>query len=77
MEPIGIEPLMISGRLPTWRVGQRRAIEDRDPRPIEDQLFPTSELPDESQVGGDGRGPSQRPYLGVDTTTPPEKGSLT
>jgi excisionase family DNA binding protein len=43
-----------SGRLPSRRVGQRHAIEDRDLRAIEDELFPMSELPGEWQVGDDG-----------------------
>lgn len=43
-----------SGRLPAHRVGQRHAIEDRDLRTIEDELFPMAELPQEWQIGDEG-----------------------
>ena len=43
-----------SGRLAARRVGRRHAIEDRDLRTIEDELFPMAELPQEWQVGDDG-----------------------
>lgn len=44
-----------SGRLPARRVGHRHAIEDQDLRSIEDELFPMAELPDDWQVGDDGK----------------------
>jgi excisionase family DNA binding protein len=43
-----------SGRLPARRVGTRHAIDDRDVRVIEDELYPMSELPEEWSVGDDG-----------------------
>jgi excisionase family DNA binding protein len=43
-----------SGRLPARRVGAKHAIDDRDLRVIEDDLYPMSELPDEWRVGDDG-----------------------
>jgi excisionase family DNA binding protein len=43
-----------SGRLPARRVGARHAIDDRDIRVIEDELYPMSELPEEWRVGDDG-----------------------
>ncbi len=43
-----------SGRLPARRVGTRHAIDDRDIRVIEDELYPMSELPEEWCVGDDG-----------------------
>jgi excisionase family DNA binding protein len=43
-----------SGRLPAQRLGKRHAIEARDLRTIEDELFPMAELPPEWQIGDDG-----------------------
>lgn len=43
-----------SGRLSAQRVGKRLAIEDRDLRAIEDELFPMAKLPDEWKLGDDG-----------------------
>lgn len=43
-----------SGRLPARRVGRHHEIKAGDLRRIEDELFPTAELPDEWKVGDDG-----------------------
>lgn len=43
-----------SGRLPARRVGRHHAIEDRDLRTIEDELYPMAELPEAWKVGEDG-----------------------
>jgi excisionase family DNA binding protein len=43
-----------SGRLRARRIGTRHVIDTRDLRPIEDQLYPMSELPPEWQIGDDG-----------------------
>ncbi len=43
-----------SGRLAAHRVGRQQMIEDEDLRPILDELYPMSPLPQEWRIGDDG-----------------------
>jgi excisionase family DNA binding protein len=43
-----------SGRLAAQRIGRQQMIEDEDLRPILDELYPMSPLPEEWRIGDDG-----------------------
>jgi excisionase family DNA binding protein len=56
---LGRNPEMVrrwirSDRLPARRVGRRQLIDVEDLRPILDELFPMTPLPEEWRIGDDG-----------------------